>query len=348
MKAILLAAASAAVSLQFTTAHAGMPYKIVTANPRHVLRDRGRPRQVRGARCGHRAGGRADLRIGREHQAAALRARCEVRDRPGRRLSGIRGPRPRRQPEAAASSGRCASSCRSTTPRSITSRAPTRELNYLHEIKDAKINGGLVGSGAAFITHTLYRMMFNSPMPEANASYLSNEEALVKLIGDKSGGCRRGRRRAAGADHRQHEARGAEIHQAAEVRSGASREQAPLTIYAPSTVRATSYPNLLKRQLDHDLGRRLPRHLRLQPARHGRLPRRASRARSARTSPRCRRRAIPSGARWSSRCRSSTPGWTYYGPTTKELRACIAGARGAAPKAAKSCSAEERILGFCN
>src|SRR3982751_414151 len=41
------------------------------------------------------------------------------------------------------------------------------ELNYLHDIKDAKINGGLVGSGAAFITHTLYRMMFERPMSDA-------------------------------------------------------------------------------------------------------------------------------------------------------------------------------------
>jgi len=59
-------------------------------------------------------------------------------------------------------------------------------LNYLHDIRNAKINGGVLGSGAALITHTLYRMMFNAPMPEANASFLSNEEALVKLIGDKS------------------------------------------------------------------------------------------------------------------------------------------------------------------
>ena len=43
-----------------------------------------------------------------------------------------------------------------------------------------------MGSGAAFITHTLYRMMFNGPIPDASASYLPNNEALVKLIGDKS------------------------------------------------------------------------------------------------------------------------------------------------------------------
>src|SRR5262245_30735499 len=58
--------------------------------------------------------------------------------------------------------------------------------NYIHDIKDARINGGVLGSGAALITHTLYRMMFKQPIPEANASYLENQDALVKLIGDKS------------------------------------------------------------------------------------------------------------------------------------------------------------------
>jgi len=43
------------------------------------------------------------------------------------------------------------------------------------------------------------------------------------------------------------------------------------------------------------------------------------------------------------------PGWTYYGPTTKELRACGAKVKAVAPvKPGKVCSAEERILGFCN
>ena len=60
------------------------------------------------------------------------------------------------------------------------------EMNYLHDIRNAKINGGLLGSGAALITHTLYRMMFGVPIPDANASHLAMEEALVKLIGDKS------------------------------------------------------------------------------------------------------------------------------------------------------------------
>ena len=59
-------------------------------------------------------------------------------------------------------------------------------LNYVHEIKDAKLNAGELGSGTALTTTTLYRLMFNAPIPEANASYLSNEDALVKLTTDKS------------------------------------------------------------------------------------------------------------------------------------------------------------------
>jgi uncharacterized protein len=59
-------------------------------------------------------------------------------------------------------------------------------LNYIHEIKDKKINVGPVGSGTALSSTTLYRLMFSRGLPENNASYLSNEEALVKLTTDKS------------------------------------------------------------------------------------------------------------------------------------------------------------------
>jgi TRAP transporter TAXI family solute receptor len=59
-------------------------------------------------------------------------------------------------------------------------------LTYIHELKDKKINVGPVGSGTALSATTLYRLMFGSALPEANASYLSNEDALLKLTGDKS------------------------------------------------------------------------------------------------------------------------------------------------------------------
>ncbi|HXG49012.1 MAG TPA: TAXI family TRAP transporter solute-binding subunit [Methylomirabilota bacterium] len=59
-------------------------------------------------------------------------------------------------------------------------------LKYIHEIKDKKINIGPLGSGTAMSTTTLYRLMFNTPIPEANISTLSNEEALIKLTTEKT------------------------------------------------------------------------------------------------------------------------------------------------------------------
>jgi hypothetical protein len=39
------------------------------------------------------------------------------------------------------------------------------------------------------------------------------------------------------------------------------------------------------------------------------------------------------------------PGWIYYPPTANELRACVEKTKPKPP--ARSCSAEERILGLC-
>ncbi|WP_233575900.1 TAXI family TRAP transporter solute-binding subunit [Noviherbaspirillum saxi] len=59
-------------------------------------------------------------------------------------------------------------------------------LTYIHELKGKKINVGPVGSGTALSATTLYRLMFSTPLPESDASYLSNEEALLKLTNDKT------------------------------------------------------------------------------------------------------------------------------------------------------------------
>jgi uncharacterized protein len=40
-------------------------------------------------------------------------------------------------------------------------------------------------------------------------------------------------------------------------------------------------------------------------------------------------------------------GWTYYGPTAREIRACTAG-KAKPVRTGKACSAEEKILGLCN
>jgi hypothetical protein len=57
---------------------------------------------------------------------------------------------------------------------------------YLHEIKDAKINTGPPRSGTAETIGAVYRRMFGKPLAERQVSALPHEDALVKLVTDKS------------------------------------------------------------------------------------------------------------------------------------------------------------------
>jgi uncharacterized protein len=220
-------------------------------------------------------------------------------------------------------------------------------LNYLHDIRDAKINGGIVGSGAALITHTLYRMMFKGPIPERNASYLSNEEALVKLIGDKSVDV-------------VVVAAGQPAPLIANMKPEAQKyikllkfdpdhpsSKLPLTVYAYSTVLASSYPNLLRENFttiavgaylvtyDYNLEftvNHLTRFARSLCENFSTL--------QAKGHPKWREVDLSLPA--------LGPGWIYYPPTTREIRACVAKTKPRAPATTgKPCSAEERILGFC-
>jgi len=221
-------------------------------------------------------------------------------------------------------------------------------LNHLHDIRDAKINGGILGSGAALITHTLYRMMFNGPIPEANASFLSNEEALVKLIGDKSVDV-------------VVVAAGQPAPLIANMKPEAQKfikllkfdpahpsSRLPLTVYSHSTVNASSYPNLLREDFttisvgaflvtyDYNLEgtvNHLTRFARSLCQNFSTL--------QAQGHPKWREVSLTLPA--------LGPGWTYYAPTTREIRACLGKTKPSAPaKPARKCSAEERILGLCN
>lgn len=54
-------------------------------------------------------------------------------------------------------------------------------LTSIDEIKGKKINIGLIGSGSALSVAALYQRMFGGPIPTANVSYLSDENALIAL-----------------------------------------------------------------------------------------------------------------------------------------------------------------------
>ncbi|MGE5526619.1 MAG: TAXI family TRAP transporter solute-binding subunit [Rhodospirillaceae bacterium] len=221
-------------------------------------------------------------------------------------------------------------------------------LNYLHDIRDARINGGLVGSGAALITHTLYRMMFNRPIPEANASFLSNEEALVKLISDKTVDV-------------VVVAAGQPAPLIANMKPEAQKfvkllkfdpehpsSKVPLTVYSHSVVKAASYPNLLKESFTTvSVGAFLVTYNFGQANTAGHLARFAKSL--------CQKFSVlqtqghPKWREVSLNLSKLPQGWTYYGPTSRELRACSIGAASPAANPTRNgCSAEEVILGLCH
>ncbi|HEV8109705.1 MAG TPA: TAXI family TRAP transporter solute-binding subunit, partial [Burkholderiales bacterium] len=222
-------------------------------------------------------------------------------------------------------------------------------FNYLHDLKDAKINGGLVGSGAAFITHTLYRMMFDRPMPEANATFMPNDEALVKLITDKSidvAVVAAGQPAPIIANMKPEAQKFIKLLKFDPKHPTSKR---PLSIYAPSTVRATSYPNLLTENFTTiSVGAFLVTYdYKLQATteylvRFARSLCQNFNTLQASGHPKWREvdLALP----------ALNKGWTYYPPVAREIRNCVAERAKAAKaaKAVKACSPEEKILGFCN
>jgi len=218
-------------------------------------------------------------------------------------------------------------------------------LNYIHDIKNAKINGGVLGSGAALITHTLYRMMFNGPIPEANDSFLENQDALVKLIGDKSVDV-------------VVVAAGQPAPLIANMKPEAQKfikllkfdpahpsSKLPLTVYSHSVVSASSYPNLLKEDFTTvSVGAFLVTYDYNLQFTVGNLIRFARSL--CQNFPTLQAQGHPKWREVSLSLPTLGPGWIYYPPTTREIRACLAKTKPKAP--ARKCSAEERILGFCN
>jgi len=59
-------------------------------------------------------------------------------------------------------------------------------FEYLHQIRDARINAGPPGSGSAVSTEAIYRLMFGKAPGENRASFLPHEEALVNLVTDRT------------------------------------------------------------------------------------------------------------------------------------------------------------------
>jgi TRAP-type uncharacterized transport system substrate-binding protein len=55
------------------------------------------------------------------------------------------------------------------------------DLNFVHDIGKARINLGVLNGNTAMTVATIYRLMFENPIPEQQTTFLSQQEALVKL-----------------------------------------------------------------------------------------------------------------------------------------------------------------------
>lgn len=219
-------------------------------------------------------------------------------------------------------------------------------MNYIHDIKDAKINGGLLGSGAAYITHTVYKMMFNQPISKERDSFLSNEDALVKLISDKSVDVVVV---AAGQPapllaHMKPEAQ--KYIKLLKFDPDASVSKLPMTIYSHSVVNVSSYPHLLKENFTTvSVGAYLVTYNYSKEESVTHLTRFA-RALCENFST-LQERGHPKWREVNLSLPKLPPGWMYYTPTTREIRACTAKMKPRMPSG-KPCSTEERILGLCS
>lgn len=197
------------------------------------------------------------------------------------------------------------------------------DLEFIDEIKSARINIGEPGSGGALTTTTLYRLMFNTPLPRENTSQLSGEEALVKLVTDRTVDVVAV---VAGQPAKLFAEMKPEARQFIKLLKFSDRHPSSgrmLRTYAPATLRARSYPNLLSSDLpglavkavlltyDDDS----------KPARDGLV-------RFARSL--CSNLAVlqRNGHRKWREVEVMLPdlgnGWIYYPPTAKELYGCIA------------------------
>jgi TRAP transporter TAXI family solute receptor len=218
------------------------------------------------------------------------------------------------------------------------------DLEFVHQIKDAKINVGPLLSGTAMSATTLYRQMFDAPMPETNTSYLTNEDALVKLTVDKTLDVVvvvAGQPAKLLADMKP-EAR--QLIKLLKFDARRPESQAALKTYFAVNVRATSYPNLLTEDspgvavkaylvtYDYALGSTV-----------------ASLRKFARSLCQNFGTLQSSGhPKWREVDLTLPPlgrGWIYYPPMVREIQSCTAGKQVAVP--ARGCTQQERILGLC-
>jgi len=218
-------------------------------------------------------------------------------------------------------------------------------MNYVHEIRDARINVGPMRSGTAMTTTTMYRLMFDQALPDSRLSFLTHEEALFKLTGDKSVdvvAIVAGQPAKLLTDMK---AEARSLIKLLKLDPEHPASKAALKTYFQSTVKASNYPNLLSDDLpgmavkaflvtyDYNLA--------------GTQYRLSQFARSlCQNFDTLQSQGHPKWKEVALEMPQLGQGWAYYPATARELGRCAA-TRTAAPKPGRTCSTEQKILGLC-
>ena len=210
-------------------------------------------------------------------------------------------------------------------------------LNFIHEIENARINVGLLRGDTALTVALLYRLMFNSALPEQQTSFHSHQNALVKLTEQTVDVVALVAPQPARllADMTPEARRFVKLLKFDPKHPSAG---AILKLYSTKVVPAASYPNLL----DQDLPALA---VRIYLVSHGRNDAVQTRFANAwcQNLPRLRTDGYPGLRGLELGSEPLVSGWTYSRPVEREVAVCLGGKR--AP--AEPCSLEERVLGLC-
>ena len=223
------------------------------------------------------------------------------------------------------------------------------ERNYFHEIKNAKINAGESGSGTALTSATLYRLMFGEALPDASTSFLPNEEALARLVTDKTIDVVvvvAGQPAKLLADMKPESRRLVKL---LRFDPGHASSPAVLKTYFPASVRASNYPNLLAADTPVLAVKAFLVTYNFQLKDTETHLRKLARS-LCQNFPALREKGHPKWREVELALPALGRGWFYYAPTARELRSCAGARRPEAlvqSKAENQCPQRERILGLC-
>lgn len=218
-------------------------------------------------------------------------------------------------------------------------------FDYVHQIRDAKINVGPLGSGTALSATTLYRQMFGTTIPENNASFLSNEDALVRLLTEKTLDVVVV---VAGQPAKLLVEMKPEVRQYIKLLKldrDHEASRAALRTYFPATVRAENYPNLLTDDIPGIAVKAfLVTYNYNRPETIRYLAKFATSM--CENFPRLQAEGHPKWNEVELALPALGKGWSYFAPMEQELRNC---ANAKSPAAVKSagCTQQKQILGLC-